>query len=107
VGTTEHRARRLPLPESGQRFTFCDEVKGFGVRCTSGARTYVVQLRYIGRKHRITLGPVGTLPFTGPAHAPGARDLAIAAITAARRGSRVAIGQRRQPTGLTLAHRYP
>lgn len=102
---TEHRARHLTLPKSGQRLTFCDEVKGFGVRCTPGARTYVVQLRHNGRKLRLTLGPVGTLPFAGPTHAPGARDLAIAAITAARRGEdpRIAIGQRRQPAGLTLA----
>jgi integrase len=102
---TEHRARHLTLPQSGQRFTFCDEVRGFGVRCTPGARTYVVQLRHNGRKVRITLGPVGTLPFIGPADAPGARDLAIAAITAARRGEdpRKAIGQRRQPAGMTIA----
>jgi integrase len=45
------------------------------------------------------------LPFVGPAHAPGARDLAIVALTAARRGEdpHLAIGQRRQPAGLTIA----
>src|SRR5262249_48546075 len=102
---TEHRARRLPLPKCGQRFAFCGEVKGFGVRCTSGGRAYIVQLRHNGRKIRITLGPVGTLPFAGPAYAPGARDLAITAITAARRGEDpyLALGQRRQPAGLTIA----
>ena len=109
---TEYRASRLPLPKSGvsnrvprQRFTFCSEVKGFGVRCTSGGRAYIVQLRWNGRKIRITLGPVGTLPFEGPTHAPGARDLAITAITAARRGEDpyLAIGQRKQPAGLTIA----
>src|SRR5262249_28810301 len=112
VRLTEHRARRLPLPKPGvsnrvprQRFTFCSEVKGFGVRCTSGGGAYIVQLRWNGRKIRITLGPVGMLPFEGPAHAPGARDLAIAAITAARRGEDpyLAIGQRKQPAGLTVA----
>jgi hypothetical protein len=102
---TEHRARHLPLPKSGQRFTFCNEVRGFGVRCTPGGRSYIVQVRYNGRKPRITLGPVGTLPFVGPADAPGARDLAIAAITAARRGERpdLAVGRRKQPAGLTVA----
>src|SRR5262249_50020395 len=41
----------------------------------------------------------------GPAHAPGARGLAITAITAARRGEDpyLAIGQRKQPAGLTAA----
>jgi integrase len=104
---TESRARRLPLPPSDAKnfFTFCGEVKGFGVRCSPGARSYIVQLSWGGRKRRITLGPVGTLPFEGPAHAPGARDLAITAITAARRGEDpyLAIGQRRQPAGLTVA----
>jgi len=102
---TENRSLHLPRPKAGQRFTFCDQIKGFGVRCTPGARTYVVQLRHNGRKVRITLGPVGTLPFVGPAHAPGARDLAIAALTAARRGEDpdLAIGRRRQPAGLTIA----
>jgi hypothetical protein len=102
---TEHRARHLSLPKSGQRFTFCYQVKGFGIRCTPGARAYVIQLRHNGRKVRITLGAVGTLPFVGPARAPGARDLAIAALTAARRGEDpyLAIGQRRQPAGLTVA----
>jgi integrase len=102
---TENRSLHLPLPKSGQRFTFCDQVKGFGVRCTPGARTYIVQVRYNDRKLRIKLGPVGTLPFEGPAHAPGARDLAITALTAAGRGEdpHIAIGRRRQPAGLTIA----
>jgi integrase len=109
---TEFRASRLPLPKTDvpngapkQRFTFCSDIKGFGVRCTPGGRAYIVQLRHNGRKIRITLGPVGTLPFEGPAHAPGARDLAITAITAARRGEDpyLAIGQRKQPAGLTMA----
>jgi hypothetical protein len=33
---TEQRSRNLPLPATGQSLTFCDEVKGFGVRCTPG-----------------------------------------------------------------------
>jgi integrase len=83
---TESRSVRLKLPTSGQAFEWCDEVKGFGVRLTPGARSYIVQGRYKGKKFRLTLGPVGTLSFEGPSHAPGARDLAIAALNAARRG---------------------
>jgi integrase len=104
---TESRARRLPLSPSDAEdlFTFCSEVKGLGVRCSPNVRSYFVQLVWNGSKRRITLGPVGTLPFEGPAHAPGARDLAIAALTAARRGEDpyLAIGQRKQPAGLTVA----
>jgi integrase len=102
---TEARARKLPLPKIGSTFTFCDEVKGFGVRCSPGARSYVVQYRDNGRKQRLTLGRVGILPFVGPADAPGARDLALTALSAARRGEdpRVAVGRVRAPHGLTLA----
>ena len=80
-------------------------MKGFGVRCTATTRTYIVQPRYNGRKLRINLGTVGVTPFEGPPNAPGARDLAITALAAARRGDdpRAAIGQRKQPDGITLA----
>jgi hypothetical protein len=80
---TESRAARLKLPQDGQTFAWCSEVKGFGVRCTRTARAYIVQPRYNGRKPRINLGTVGVTPFEGPPNAPGARDLAIAALAAA------------------------
>src|SRR3954468_112579 len=83
---TESRARRAKLPESGQEFIWCSEVKGFGIRLTPGARSYVVQCRFGEKQLRLTLGPAGTLPFEGPHHAPGALDLAMAALNAARRG---------------------
>jgi hypothetical protein len=53
---------------------------------SGGVRSWIVQLRYQGKTHRITLGPVGVLPFEGPEHAPGAVDLARIALNAARRG---------------------
>jgi hypothetical protein len=56
---TENRARHLPLPDKGQVLHFDSEVKGFGVICTPGARTWFVQPRYQDRKPRIRLGPVG------------------------------------------------
>jgi integrase len=102
---TESRGLRAKLPNKGQIFHWCSEVKGFGIRLTPGARSYVVQCRCLGKVLRLTLGPVRTLPFEGPSHAPGARDLAIAALNAARRGDdpRVAIAQNRSPDGVTLA----
>src|SRR5262245_16491393 len=102
---TESRAQRAKLPEHGQRFEWCSEVRGFGVRLTAGgARTYVVQLTYGQKEPRITLGRVGTLAFEGPSHAPGARDLAIAALNASRHGDdpRAAINRRRDPEGVRL-----
>jgi integrase len=102
---TETRASRIKLPQHGQTFEWCSEVKGFGVRCTATARAYIVQPRYNGQKLRLNLGTVGITPFEGPPKAPGARDLAITALAAARRGDdpRAAIGQREQPDGVTLA----
>ncbi len=102
---TQTRAERIKLPDTGAAFEFCSEVKGFGVRLTPGGRSYIVQLRHNGKKLRLTLGAVGVVPFEGPPQRPGARDLAIAAITAARHGEdpREAIGQTKAPEGLTLA----
>lgn len=96
---TETRAERTKLPEKGQAFEWCSEVKGFGVRLTPGARSYIVQGRHNGEKFRLTLGPVGTFPFEGPPHAPGARDLALAVLNASRRGEdpRTAIGRAKTP----------
>ena len=50
------------------------------------------------------MGRIGALPFEGPSDGPGARDLAIVALSAARRGEdgRKAVGRRRASAGLTL-----
>ena len=92
---TETRALRFPLPASGQTLKWCSEVRGFGVRLTPTTRSYIVQVRSGKLKPRITLGRVGVLPIEGPPDQPGARDLAVAAINAARRGDdpRIAIGR--------------
>jgi integrase len=101
---TETRARRAKLPRSGQAFEWCSEVIGFGLRLTPTKRSYIVQTRYLDEEPRITLGRVGVLPCEGPPDRPGARDLAIIALNAARRGHdpRAAIGQARTPHGVTL-----
>jgi integrase len=74
------------------------------VRLTPTACSWIVQLRFHGKNQRITLGRVGTLPFEGPPERPGARDLAIVALNAARRGinPQEAIGQATAPQGATL-----
>ena len=104
---TETRATRatLPRPEKKQDFIWCSEVRGFGCRLlASGVRSWVVQVRYQHKVLRITLGPVGTLPFEGPPDNPGAVDLARIALNAARRGEdpRVAIGRAKHPAGISL-----
>jgi integrase len=101
---TATRASRAKLPRSGQTFLWCDEVRGFGLRLTPTTRSWIVQLRFRGKELRITLGRVGILPCEGPPDRPGARDLAIVALNAARRGidPREAIGQAKAPRGITL-----
>ena len=86
---TESKARTAALPTDGnQRFVWCSEVKGFGVRVTeNGARSYIVQTRVNGKPVRKTLGPVEVLAWEGPEDKPGALDLAKLAISAARRGT--------------------
>jgi|SRR5215510_828365 len=83
---TEARATRAKLPQTGQAFEWCSEIGGFGCRLLyTGVRSWIVQLRYQSKTHRITLGKIGTLPFEGPPDHPGAADLARIALNAARR----------------------
>jgi len=49
------------LPEKGQAFLWDSEVKGFGVRLTPSARTYIVQGRVSGEDRRVSLGRHGIL----------------------------------------------
>src|SRR5262245_3417398 len=102
---TETRAMRATLPQAGQAFVWCSEIRGFGCRLLStGVRSWVVQCRAGGKAKRITLGPVGTLAFEGPRDNPGAADLARIALNAARRGDdpKAAIGRAKHPRGVTL-----
>ena len=81
------RGPRLRLPPAGDR-----------------RAVWVVQVRYQHKVLRITLGPVGTLPFEGPPDHPGAVDLARIALNAAtaRRGP-----ARRHRSRQASARRHP
>lgn len=49
--------RRLDAPASGNRITYDDEVKGFGLRMTAaGAKAFILNYRAAGRERRITIG---------------------------------------------------
>src|SRR3954447_7821244 len=99
---TQTRAERAPLPDHGQRFLWCSEIKGFGCRLTAGSRSWIVQPPY-GKKPRITLGAVNALPLEAPEGKPNARDMARAAITAARAGRDPRQALAPDPTSITLA----
>ncbi len=54
---TDSDVRKLTTPGTGNKVTYDDEVKGFGVRVTSaGARAFVLNYRAAGRERRITIG---------------------------------------------------
>jgi integrase len=49
--------RALPAPTAGNRISYDDEVKGFGIRVTAaGARAFILNYRADGRERRITIG---------------------------------------------------
>lgn len=51
----------LPLPETGQALYWDDELPGYGLRVTKGAKTFIVQRRVAGKTVRATLGKYGPL----------------------------------------------
>ncbi|AXC50385.1 DUF4102 domain-containing protein [Paracoccus suum] len=52
----------LPVPATGQTFTWDASVSGFGVRTScGGSQAYIVQSRLNGRSRRVTIGPVSTM----------------------------------------------
>src|SRR5262245_52036807 len=56
---TDNLLRKLPTPESGNRITYDDAVKGFGARVTAaGDRAFILNYRrkLDGRERRITIG---------------------------------------------------
>ncbi len=54
---TDKLVKALEAPASGNRITYDEEVKGFGIRITSaGARAFILNYRAAGRERRITIG---------------------------------------------------
>lgn len=46
-------------PETGQKLIYDDEMKGFGLRVTKGAKTYICQARVNGKVKRVKIGSHG------------------------------------------------
>ena len=51
----------FPHPEKGQKIYWDEKLSGFGVRVTSGSKTYICQSRVKGKARRVSIAPVGTL----------------------------------------------
>ncbi|MBF0327299.1 MAG: tyrosine-type recombinase/integrase [Alphaproteobacteria bacterium] len=78
---TDRTIRAMPLPDSGNRIHYDDDVGGFGLRITAGgARAFVLSYRVLGRQRRLTLGGWPELTATA------AREMALQAKAAIARG---------------------
>lgn len=54
---TDRLVKTLPSPATGNKITYCNELKGFGCRVTSaGAKSFVLNYRVNGRERRLTIG---------------------------------------------------
>lgn len=54
---TDDLVKGLPLPASGNRVTYDDKVRGFGIRVTAGgAKAFVLNYRIAGRERRMAIG---------------------------------------------------
>lgn len=54
---TDDLVKGLPLPASGNRVTYDDKVRGFGIRVTAGgAKAFVLNYRVAGRERRMAIG---------------------------------------------------
>ena len=53
----------LPKPDRGQEIVWDAKLRGFGVRLTRSAATYICESRVKGRTRRVTLAPVGTRAY--------------------------------------------
>ena len=58
---TKDKIEGTLLPKKGQKFVWDSETRGFGIRLTTTARTYIVQARVNGVSRRVTLGKHGIL----------------------------------------------
>jgi integrase len=57
IKITDRVARALIVPHQGNRITYDEEVRGFGLRVTAGgAKSFVLNYRVSGHERRITIG---------------------------------------------------
>jgi integrase len=57
IKLTDRVARALTAPQQGNRITYDDEIRGFGLRVTAGgAKSFVLNYRIGGHERRITIG---------------------------------------------------
>lgn len=58
VRISDRFVKNAPVPERGNRITYDDALRGFGLRITAkGMRSFVLNYRVKGRERRITIGP--------------------------------------------------
>jgi integrase len=98
---TKRSIDSLPLPETGQVLYWDDELPGYGLRVTKGAKTFIVQRRVAGKSVRVTLGQYG------PLTPDQARKLAVKNLSELVQGVNVnAEKQAEKLQGVTFAEAY-
>ena len=98
---TKRSIDSLPLPETGQALYWDDELPGYGLRVTKGAKTFIVQRRVAGKTVRVTLGKYGQLT------PDQARKLAVKNLAELVQGVNVnAAKEAEKLQGVTLAEAY-
>ncbi len=91
----------IPFPETSQTLCWDDELPGYGLRVTSGAKTFIVQRRVAGKTVRVTLGRYGHLT------PDQARKLAVKTLSELVHGVNVnAVKEAEKVQGVTLAEVY-
>lgn len=98
---TKRSIDSLPLPETGQALYWDEELPGYGLRVTKGAKTFIVQRRVTGKTVRVTLGKYG------PLTPDQARKLAVKNLSELVQGVNInAEKETAKVQGVTLAEAY-
>jgi integrase len=104
MNLTDAIVRKLPAPASGNKITYDDVVKGFGVRITAaGAKSFVLNYRAHGVERRFTIGSFPDWPTSA------AREEAKRLKREVDRGGDPALNRREAraaPTVADLIERY-
>jgi len=64
VRLTKRKIDAITLPKIGERILRDQDLPGFGLRVTKGAKTFIVEKRINGRLHKVTVGSYGAFTVT-------------------------------------------
>jgi len=65
VKLTKRKIDAVTLPKTGERILRDQDLPGFGLRVTKGAKTFIVEKRINGRLHKVAVGAYGAFTVDG------------------------------------------